>query len=131
LRDGQADAVTCGFALRNVSSIPQVLGEAARVLRPGGRLALLEVAEPCRAALRWGHHLYFRHLVPLIGALLADRQAYAYLPASTAYLPDPVALSAQLDAAGFPTSRRTLLGGGSVQLVTAERGPRAATGRAA
>jgi demethylmenaquinone methyltransferase / 2-methoxy-6-polyprenyl-1,4-benzoquinol methylase len=131
LRDGRADAVTCGFALRNVSSIPQVLAEAARVLRRGGRLALLEVAEPRRAVLRWGHHLYFHRVVPLLGALLADRQAYAYLPASTAYLPDFAVLSAQLEAAGFALPRRRLLGGGSVQLVTAERGPRADTGRAA
>jgi demethylmenaquinone methyltransferase/2-methoxy-6-polyprenyl-1,4-benzoquinol methylase len=121
LRDARADAVTCGFALRNVSSIPQVLAEAARVLRPGGRLALLEVAEPRRAMLRWGHRLYFHRIVPLLGGLLADRRAYAYLPASTAYLPDPGALRAQLDAAGFAAPHRRLLGGGSVQLLTAER----------
>jgi len=121
LRDARADAVTCGFALRNVSSIPQVLAEAARVLRPGGRLVVLEVAEPRGAMLRWGHRLYFHRVVPLVGGLLADRRAYAYLPASTAYLPDPVTLCAQLDAAGFAAPRRRLLGGGSVQLVTAER----------
>jgi demethylmenaquinone methyltransferase/2-methoxy-6-polyprenyl-1,4-benzoquinol methylase len=126
LRDGHADAVTCGFALRNVTSIAQVLAEAARVLRPGGRLVLLEIAEPGSALLRWGHRLYFHRIVPLLGALLADREAYAYLPASTAYLPDPIALCAQLDAAGFATPRRRLLGGGSVQLVTAERDGRAA-----
>ena len=123
LRDARADAVTCGFALRNVVSVPQVLAEAARVLRPGGRLALLEVAEPRRAMLRWGHRLYFHRVVPLVGGLLADRRAYAYLPASTEYLPDPVTLCAQLDAAGFAAPRRRLLGAGSVQLVTAERSP--------
>jgi demethylmenaquinone methyltransferase / 2-methoxy-6-polyprenyl-1,4-benzoquinol methylase len=131
LRDGRVDAVTCGFALRNVTCIPQVLAEAARVLRPGGRLVLLEVAEPRGALLRWGHRLYFHRIVPLLGAMLADREAYAYLPASTAYLPDPATLRAQLEAAGFATPQRRLLGGGSVQLVTAERDARAAAGRAA
>lgn len=118
-----AQAVTCGFALRNFVAIPPMLGEAARVLAPGGRLVLLEVAEPERALLRWGHRLYFHRIVPLVGALLADRQAYAYLPASTAYLPPPPALGAMITAAGFADVRRRLLGGGGVQLVTARRAP--------
>jgi demethylmenaquinone methyltransferase / 2-methoxy-6-polyprenyl-1,4-benzoquinol methylase len=131
LRPGIADAVTCGFALRNVMAIPQVLAEAARVLQPGGRLVLLEVATPRGALLRWGHRLYFHRVVPLVGAALADRQAYAYLPASTAYLPDPATLEAQLGAAGFAAVRRRLLGAGSVQLVTAERAAHTTEGRAA
>jgi demethylmenaquinone methyltransferase/2-methoxy-6-polyprenyl-1,4-benzoquinol methylase len=119
--DGVADAVTCGFALRNVTAIPDLLAEAARVLRPGGRLVLLEVAEPRGMLLRWGHRAYFHRLVPLLGGLLADREAYAYLPASAAYLPGPARLREQLEAGGFTGARRRLLGGGSVQLVTAER----------
>ena len=127
----RVDVVLCGFALRNVTSIPLALAEAARVLRAGGRLVLLEVAEPDGRVLRWGHRLYFHRLVPLLGALLADRAAYAYLPASAAYLPDPATLRAHLAAAGFTAPRRRLLGGGSVQLITARRDDRAATGRAA
>jgi len=121
VRAGAADAVTCGFALRNVVAIPALLAEAARVLRPGGRLVLLEVAVPPGALRKWGHRLYFHHLVPLLGAVLADREAYAYLPASTAYLPPAHALHRLIEAAGFAGVYRHLLGGGSVQLVAASR----------
>ena len=121
VRAGVADAVTCGFALRNLVAIPPMLAEAARVLRPGGRLVLLEVGEPCHPLARLGHHLYFHRLVPLIGALLADRRAYAYLPASVAYLPAPDALRAMIVRAGFANVRMQTLGAGAAQLVTAER----------
>jgi len=130
VRDGAADAVTCGFALRNVDAIPRVLAEAARVLRPGGRFVLLEVAAP-GGMLGWGHRLYFHHVVPLVGGLLSDRQAYAYLPASAAYLPSEPALRRMIEDAGFADVRRRLLGAGSVQLVSASRAARAMTGRAA
>ena len=63
--------------------------ELARVVRPGGRIALLEVAEPPNPVLRWGHGLYFGAVVPRIGALLSDGAAYRYLPKSVAYLPEP------------------------------------------
>src|SRR5262245_55796812 len=125
VRAGVADAVTCGFALRNVVAIPPLLAEAARVLRPRGRLVLLEVAVPPGALRKWGHRLYFHHLVPLLGAVLADRQAYAYLPASMAYLPPDHVLRRLIEAAGFTGVCRHLLGGGSVQLVAASRGARA------
>src|SRR5262249_11627400 len=131
VRAGSVDAVTCGFALRNVTAIPQVLAEAARVLRPGGRLVVLEVAEPRGVLLRWGHRLSSYRIVPLGGALLADRHAYASLPASAAYLPAPATLHALLVAAGFAAVRRELLGAGSVQLLTAERAPHTMEGRAA
>jgi len=121
VRDAVADAVTCGFALRNLTAIPPMLAEAARVLRPGGRLVLLEVGEPRHPLARLGHHLYFHRLVPLIGALLADRRAYAYLPASVAYLPGPEALRGLIAAAGFAAVRTESLGGGAAQLVTARR----------
>ena len=123
LRAASADAVTCGFALRNFAAIPPVLAEAARVLRPGGRLVLLEVAEPAHPLLRWGHRLYFRRLVPLVGALLADREAYAYLPRSVAYLPPGAALAAMIEAAGFGDVRVRRLGLGAVQLLSACRRP--------
>jgi len=121
LRGGTVSAVMSAFALRNLVAIPPMLAEAARVLRPGGRLALLEVDEPRLALLRWGHGLYFRHAVPLLGALLADRDAYRYLPQSTAYLPPEAELRAMVAAAGFAHLRKQRLGGGAAQLLTADR----------
>ena len=87
--DGPADGATCGFALRNFVDLEAFFVELARVVRPGGRIALLEVAEPPNPVLRWGHGLYFGAVVPRIGALLSDGAAYRYLPKSVAYLPEP------------------------------------------
>jgi len=123
LPDASADALTCAFALRNFVAIPPFLAEAARVLRPGGRLAVLEVATPRTRLLQAAHHAYFHRAVPWLGALLAERDAYAYLPASTAYLPPAEALLSAIRAAGFATVERRLLGLGAVQLLSAERRP--------
>ncbi len=116
-----ADGVTCGFALRNFVALPPFMDELARVVRPGGRIALLEVAEPERRALRAGHRLYFGKVVPRIGGLLSDPAAYRYLPKSVAYLPDPRALVDLVRAAGFGDAERRLLSGGIVQLVLGTR----------
>ncbi|MCU1377172.1 MAG: menaquinone biosynthesis methyltransferase, partial [Acidimicrobiales bacterium] len=70
--DGAADGATCGFALRNFVDLQAFLAELARVVRPGGRIALLEVAEPPNPILRVGHGVYFGKVVPRIGALLSD-----------------------------------------------------------
>jgi len=121
LPDACADALTCGFALRNFVAIPPMLGEAARVLRPGGRLVLLEVATPEHPALRFGHALYFRRLVPWLGALFAERSAYEYLPQSTVYLPSPSELGRQVRDAGFRDIIRRTFGLGAVQLISARR----------
>jgi demethylmenaquinone methyltransferase/2-methoxy-6-polyprenyl-1,4-benzoquinol methylase len=115
------DGVTSGFALRNVVDPGLMLAEMGRVTRPGGRLALLEVAEPEWALARLFHRFYFHRVVPLIGGLLSDRQAYQYLPKSTSYLPDHPAMVRLLDEAGFVGVRRRLLGAGAAQLITATR----------
>jgi demethylmenaquinone methyltransferase/2-methoxy-6-polyprenyl-1,4-benzoquinol methylase len=123
--DGAVTGVTCGFALRNLVDLDGFFAEAARVVRTDGRLAVLEVAEPERPVLRAGHALYFNRVAPIVGGLLSDRDAYRYLPRSVAYLPETTELLTRLAAAGFQAVRRTLLGGGAAQLITATRSPSA------
>jgi demethylmenaquinone methyltransferase / 2-methoxy-6-polyprenyl-1,4-benzoquinol methylase len=121
LRDASADGVTCGFALRNVADLGALFDELGRVVRPGGRIALLEAAEPENPVLRAGHGIYFRRVVPAIGGALSDREAYAYLPRSMAYLPPPERMLAMLAGSGFTDAGRSLLTGGAAQLLTGTR----------
>jgi demethylmenaquinone methyltransferase/2-methoxy-6-polyprenyl-1,4-benzoquinol methylase len=118
------DGAISGFALRNFVALPPLFEELARVVRPGGRVSLLDVATPERPVLRAGHAAYFGHVVPRIGGLLSDRDAYRYLPKSVAYLPTPPELLAQLAGAGFDQVERRLLSGGVTQLITATRSVR-------
>ena len=119
--DASVDAAVCGFALRNLVELPPFFAELARVVRPGGRIALLDVSEPDRAVVRWGHGLYFNRLVPRIGGLLSDRSAYAYLPRSVSYLPPSAEMLDQLARAGFVDTAHRQLSGGITQLLTARR----------
>jgi demethylmenaquinone methyltransferase/2-methoxy-6-polyprenyl-1,4-benzoquinol methylase len=121
LPTASVDGATCGFALRNFVALEPFLGSLARVVRPGGRIALLEVSTPTNRFLRWGHSLYFGHVVPRIGALLSDGAAYRYLPKSVAYLPDTPKLLGMVRAAGFDDVRRDALTGGIAQLITGTR----------
>jgi demethylmenaquinone methyltransferase/2-methoxy-6-polyprenyl-1,4-benzoquinol methylase len=121
VRDSSADGATCGFALRNVKSLEQLFEEFARVLRAGGRIGLLETAEPGARVLKLGHRIYFHKVVPLIGGLLSDRRAYTYLPRSTAYLPPTPELLDLLRSAGFLDVDRKVLGLGAAQLITGTR----------
>lgn len=120
--DGSVDGATCGFALRNLLDLGSFFAELARVVRPGGRIALLEVAEPPNPVLRWGHGVYFGSVVPRIGALLSDGAAYRYLPRSVAYLPEADRMVTMLAECGFLRPRRDLLSTGIAQLLTATRG---------
>lgn len=120
--DASVDGVTCGFALRNFTDLRATFAELARIVRPGGRIALLEVATPPNPLLRFGHGIYFGQVVPRIGAALSDGDAYRYLPRSVAYLPDPDEMLATLGELGFTHVRRTLLSVGISQLITATRG---------
>ncbi len=119
--DASADGATCGFALRNVTSLVELIGELARVVRRGGRIALLEASEPDNPAMRAGHAVYFNKVVPALGGLLSDRTAYSYLPRSMAYLPQPAEMIRMLREAGFPDARRIQLSGGITQLLVGTR----------
>lgn len=119
--DASVDGVTSGFALRNVTDLETLFDEIRRVLRPAGRVALLETAEPDGRVMRTGHRVYFGRIVPLVGGALSDHAAYAYLPRSMAYLPAPDELLAMLTGAGFDRVRRDPLGGGVAQLLTGTR----------
>lgn len=121
VRDGAADGLVCGFTLRNLAVLEPFFAECARVLRPGGRVGLLEVAAPSNPVLRWGHSVYFGRVVPLVGGLLSDGAAYRYLPRSVAYLPGPSELSAMLVAAGFLDAERKPLSAGIAQLYVGTR----------
>jgi demethylmenaquinone methyltransferase/2-methoxy-6-polyprenyl-1,4-benzoquinol methylase len=102
-------------------SLEAFFHEVARAVRPGGSIAFLDAGEPDAGVLRAGHHLYFSRIVPLIGALLSDRDAYAYLPRSLAYLPPASDVLRMLAAAGFPSVRRVRLTGGVAQLYVGVR----------
>ena len=119
--DASVDGVTCGFALRNFKELPPFFTELARVVRPGGRIALLEVAEPANPVLRWGHGIYFGRVVPVVGGILSDKAAYRYLPESVAYLPEPEEMLSQITESGFEAVDRRLLSTGISQLITATR----------
>jgi demethylmenaquinone methyltransferase/2-methoxy-6-polyprenyl-1,4-benzoquinol methylase len=121
LRTGAADAVVSGFAVRNFADLAGVMNELGRAVRPGGRLALLEVGEPTSRILRFGHRIWFTHVVPRLGALLSDGAAYRYLPRSVAYLPSFDEFARLLGDAGFTDVRHHALSGCIAQCVTATR----------
>ncbi|MCX6516569.1 MAG: class I SAM-dependent methyltransferase, partial [Actinobacteria bacterium] len=115
------DGIICGFALRNLVDLEVFFAECARVIRPGGRIALLDVGVPHNPLIRFGNNIYFGKVVPRIGALLSDAAAYRYLPRSIAYLPDRSVLVAQLQRAGFADAVHNQLSGGLTQLMVGTR----------
>jgi demethylmenaquinone methyltransferase/2-methoxy-6-polyprenyl-1,4-benzoquinol methylase len=119
--DGSFDAVTVGFGVRNLADLDRGLAELARVLRPGGRLAILEITQPQRPPLSTFFSIWFDRLVPRLGTLAGDRDAYTYLPESVKRFPSPVGLAAKLDAAGLEQIRWTVLAGGIIAIHSAVR----------
>ncbi len=118
--DGDFDAATVGFGVRNLDDLERGLRELHRVLRPGGRLAVLEITQP-RGLLRPFFRIWLDVLVPLAGKVLPGGQAYTYLPASIRRFPGPEDLSAVFERAGFEGVSFRLLGAGVVALHTGER----------
>jgi demethylmenaquinone methyltransferase/2-methoxy-6-polyprenyl-1,4-benzoquinol methylase len=111
------DAATVGFGVRNVADLRLALAELRRVLRVGGRLAILEITQP-RGPLAPFYRLWFDRLVPLLGKVLKGGAAYTYLPASVRRFPGRDELAALMRDAGFADVRYRLLAGGIVALHT-------------
>ena len=114
--DGSFDAVTVGFGVRNFADLERGVGELARVLKPGGRLVILEITQPRRPPLSIFFGLWFDRLVPLLGRLAGDRDAYSYLPESVKRFPPPEGLALIMDRAGLEQIRYTVLAGGIIAI---------------
>ena len=117
--DASVDAAVVGFGVRNVEDLEACLKELRRVLRPGGRLGILEITTP-RGVLAPFYRVWFDHVVPLLGRLLPGGDAYTYLPASVRRFPGPEDLADLLSACGFECVRFRRFAGGIVALHVGE-----------
>jgi demethylmenaquinone methyltransferase/2-methoxy-6-polyprenyl-1,4-benzoquinol methylase len=121
--EGEFDAVTVGFGARNFSDLGQGLREMARVAKPGGRVVVLEITTPQKPPLSWFFRVWFDRVVPVLGRLAADPQAYSYLPSSVRRFPGPRDLAAQMVEAGLADVRWVLTAGGIIAIHVGVRAP--------
>jgi demethylmenaquinone methyltransferase/2-methoxy-6-polyprenyl-1,4-benzoquinol methylase len=123
--DGEFDAVTVGFGARNFSDLEAGLAEMARVAKPGGRVVVLEITTPQKPPLSWFFRLWFDRVVPALGRVAGDPDAYTYLPSSVRRFPGPEGLAAKMAAAGLDGVRWLLTAGGIIAIhVGTRRGSR-------
>jgi len=114
--DGEFDAATVGFGARNFSDLDRGLAELARVVRSGGRVVILEITTPQRPPLSTFFSIWFDRIVPALGRLAGDPDAYSYLPSSVKRFPGPEELAARMAAAGLGDVRWILTAGGIIAL---------------
>ena len=117
---GSFDAATVGFGARNFSDLDLGLAEMARVVRPGGRVVVLEITVPQKPPLATFFRLWFDRVVPLIGRVTGQEEAYGYLPSSVRRFPDPEGLAAAMERAGLTRIRWILTAGGIIALHVGE-----------
>jgi demethylmenaquinone methyltransferase / 2-methoxy-6-polyprenyl-1,4-benzoquinol methylase len=113
---GRFHAATVGFGARNFSDLDRGLAEMARVVRPGGRVVVLEITTPRRPPLSTFYSVWFDRVVPLIGRLTGEEEAYTYLPSSVRRFPGPEGLAASMQRAGLGDIRWILTAGGIIAL---------------
>ena len=114
--DGEFDAATVGFGVRNVVDLERAIAEMARVVRPGGRVVILEITTPLRPPLSWFFAVWFDRIVPLLGTLAGDRDAYSYLPSSVRRFPPAADLAALMHRAGLREVKYLVLAGGIIAI---------------
>jgi demethylmenaquinone methyltransferase/2-methoxy-6-polyprenyl-1,4-benzoquinol methylase len=116
------DAATVGFGVRNFSDLDRGLSELTRVVKPGGRVVILEMTTPVKPPLSTFYSAWFDRVVPLLGKVAGDEDAYSYLPSSVKRFPGPQELAARMDAAGLSGIRYVLTAGGIIAMHVGTKG---------